>query len=255
MAEEATFAPGHQHGEECFVLYREWRRYHAVVVDTSSRFDRAEVLAARREREMFEGQLRARGCSGEALRRRERDVEIAAHGRPTIAPDPAGGPAHNVSGRALGWADFASVRPELAEAGRELLYHFGVGLAMIGTVRPDGGPRVHPISPVLTGGRLLAFLIPSPKLRDLLRDGRYALHSYPLPHNEDALYLAGRATAVRDAELRRAVAAVYVAERTTLPPPDLGAQSLVELSIERCLLTRTTGHGDPAPRHTVWRAG
>jgi hypothetical protein len=41
---------------------------------------------------MFERQLRALGCSGEALRRAERDAEIAAHGRPTIAPEPGGPP-------------------------------------------------------------------------------------------------------------------------------------------------------------------
>jgi hypothetical protein len=28
---------------------------------------------------------------------------------------------------------------------------------------------------------------------------------------------------------------------------------LFEFDIERCLYTKTTGHGDPAPRHTVWR--
>ena len=90
MAEEAVFASEHEHDEECLALYREWRRYHAVVVDTSGCFDRTELLAARREREMFERQLRARGCSGEVLRRQERDVEIATHGHPTITTDSAG---------------------------------------------------------------------------------------------------------------------------------------------------------------------
>ena len=88
VAEEPSVAPGHEHDERCAELYREWRRYHAVVVDTSGRFGRAELLAARHEREMFERQLRARGCSGEALRRQERDTEIAMHGRPTISPPP-----------------------------------------------------------------------------------------------------------------------------------------------------------------------
>jgi len=31
-------------------------------------------------------------------------------------------------------------------------------------------------------------------------------------------------------------------------------QDLFEFLIERCLLTRTTGHGDPSPRHVVWTA-
>ena len=84
MADPPRFAEGHEHTEECARLYAEWRRYHAVVLDASGRFTRAEVLAAVREREMFERQLRALGCSGEALRRLERDAEIAESGRPTI---------------------------------------------------------------------------------------------------------------------------------------------------------------------------
>ena len=34
----------------------------------------------------------------------------------------------------------------------------------------------------------------------------------------------------------------------------LAEQTLVEFFIERCLLTRTTGHGDPNPRHEIWHA-
>lgn len=84
MAEQPTFDEGHEHSEECAELYREWKRYHSVVLDASGRFSRQDVLTARREREMFERQLRALGCSGEALRRIERDAEIAEHGRPLL---------------------------------------------------------------------------------------------------------------------------------------------------------------------------
>jgi hypothetical protein len=45
----------------------------------------------------------------------------------------------------LTWAEFAHARPELAEAGRRLLYQFGVGLGFLATVRADGGPRLHPM--------------------------------------------------------------------------------------------------------------
>ncbi|MBM4415686.1 MAG: hypothetical protein FJ035_05455 [Chloroflexi bacterium] len=84
MAEAAAFALGHEHGEECRALYREWRRYHAVVQDTGGAFTRAELLQAVHARDMFERELRALGCSGEALRRAERDAEIAEHGRPLL---------------------------------------------------------------------------------------------------------------------------------------------------------------------------
>ncbi|MSQ41846.1 MAG: hypothetical protein EXR65_02265 [Dehalococcoidia bacterium] len=84
MAEQARFAAGHEHGEECAALYREWKRYHTVVQDTGGRFTRPQVLEALRERDKYEAQLRRLGCSGEALRRLERDAEIAEHGRPLL---------------------------------------------------------------------------------------------------------------------------------------------------------------------------
>ena len=84
MANIPQFAEGHEHTEECARLYAEWRLNHVVVLDSTGRFTRAQVLAAVREREMFERQLRTLGCSGEALRRLERDAEIAEFGRPAI---------------------------------------------------------------------------------------------------------------------------------------------------------------------------
>ncbi len=84
MAEQPRFAEGHAHTEECMRLYAEWRRSHAVVLDPAGRYDRGQHLAAGREREMFERQLRALGCSGEALRRLERDAEIEEFGAPRL---------------------------------------------------------------------------------------------------------------------------------------------------------------------------
>jgi hypothetical protein len=155
----------------------------------------------------------------------------------------------------VGWAELRRREPQLADDVRGLLYHFGVGLAFLGTVRPDGGPRLHPMCPLLTDDGLYAFIVPSPKQRDLLRDGRYAMHSFPLEDNEDATYLTGRATRVEDGERRLALSEQFVAERSAFavpPPPD--DHVLFEFSIEVVLLTRTTGHGDPTPRHAVWRA-
>jgi hypothetical protein len=68
----------------------------------------------------------------------------------------------------------------MAEEGRALLYDVGVGLGFLATVRLDGGPRVHPMCPLVSDEGLFAFIVPSPKLRDLHRGGRYALHSVPL---------------------------------------------------------------------------
>jgi hypothetical protein len=46
------------------------------------------------------------------------------------------------------------------------------------TLRLDGGPRVHPVSPWLGAGLLcVSFRDTSPKLREVARDARYALHT------------------------------------------------------------------------------
>jgi hypothetical protein len=153
------------------------------------------------------------------------------------------------------WAKFAAMRPDLASAGRHLLYQFSVGLAFLSTVRPDGGPRVHPVCPVLVSDRLLAHVIPSPKRDDLHRDSRYALHSFPSPDNEDAFYLTGRAQPLSDPGLAGSAAAQFLAERGIQTEPDGFADGeFFEFLLGRCLLTRTTGHGDWHPQHTTWAA-
>ncbi|BCJ26871.1 pyridoxamine 5'-phosphate oxidase family protein [Actinocatenispora sera] len=96
------------------------------------------------------------------------------------------------------WAEFAEAAPELAEAIRDLVHQFGQGFGFLATVRRDGGPRVHPVSPVITDDGLFCFLIDSPKRLDLERDGRYALHSFPADDRDDEAYLAGHAIPVRD---------------------------------------------------------
>jgi hypothetical protein len=154
------------------------------------------------------------------------------------------------------WREFRSVQPELAESATGLLYQFGVGLAFLATSRADGGPRVHPVCPVIVGDRLFALVVPSPKLGDLQRDGRYAMHSFPCPDNEDAAYLTGQATVSEDPATRAAVVDRFLAERSQIPiaESDLADQTLVEFGVETCMITRTTGHGDPHPEHAIWHA-
>jgi hypothetical protein len=158
-----------------------------------------------------------------------------------------------VSGPGLDWRGFSVLRPDLAAAGEQLLYQYGVGLAFLGTVRADGGPRLHPFCPVIDDG-LYAFIVPSPKRDDLHRDGRYALHSFPADENEDAFTLAGTVRPTEDGEVRGRLEARYRRERSQQAATSMGDQELFEFIIERCLLTRTTGHGDVSPRHVVWTA-
>src|SRR5690242_8265869 len=96
------------------------------------------------------------------------------------------------------WSDFAASNPTLAAGIRALLQQYGPGLAYLATVRPNGAPRLHPVSPVITDQGLYCFIVHSPKRRDLERDGRYALHSFPPEENDDEAILTGRATPVHN---------------------------------------------------------
>ena len=100
--------------------------------------------------------------------------------------------------RMASWSEFAADEPRLARAIHALLHQYGPGLGYLATVRADGGPRVHPVSPVITDEGLFCFVVDSPKRRDLERDGRYALHSFPPEDSDDEAYVAGRAEPVTD---------------------------------------------------------
>ena len=143
------------------------------------------------------------------------------------------------------WADLAAEAPELAEAGRTLIFQFGVGLGYLATVRRDGGPRIHPVCPFLANDDLYVFLVPSPKRSDLGRDPRYALHTFGPEKTDDEFYVTGRARKVVDAATR----AVAVAAYHTAVGDD---HDLFELSIDRVLHAKYKGHGDWPPIYTRW---
>ena len=72
------------------------------------------------------------------------------------------------------WGEFAAAQPELGAYGEARLKRTAGYLA---TVREDGTPRVHPVTPIIGEGRLLLFMEPtSPKGKDLQRGSRYQLH-------------------------------------------------------------------------------
>jgi hypothetical protein len=73
------------------------------------------------------------------------------------------------------WAEFVDADPALAAFARERLEGRIVYQA---TLRLDGGPRVHPVSPWIAAGLLcVSFRDTSPKRREVARDARYALHT------------------------------------------------------------------------------
>ena len=151
----------------------------------------------------------------------------------------------------LTWREFHEQCPEIAEPGQRLIYQFGLGLAFIATVRRDGGPRLHPVCPVIYSGGLYVFIVgDSPKRWDLVRDGRYALHSSPPKENDDAFCCTGPATPITDLALRGAVAGQ--AKHNVQAD-----EAQFELRIERALHTTWENPRQPNTRaiHTKWAAG
>jgi hypothetical protein len=74
----------------------------------------------------------------------------------------------------VSWQTLADAAPALAAFGAVRLHD---QVAYLATLKPDGSPRLHPVRPVVAGGRLFVFMeATSPKVRDLERDARYALH-------------------------------------------------------------------------------
>jgi hypothetical protein len=156
----------------------------------------------------------------------------------------------------LSWKQFSEVRPDLATLGASLLYEFGsIGLGFLATVRADGGPRVHPICPLLTDEGLYGFIVPGPKLDDLRRDTRYALHceTFPPPRHDDAFYVTGRASERDDPILRAALTDQFLHERQLDEPwAGFDDQALVEFGVERCLVTLTDARDGFPAGHTTW---
>jgi hypothetical protein len=151
------------------------------------------------------------------------------------------------------WSQFEQSNPEMAAAGRKLLYQFTVPLGYLATVRRDGGPRVHPMCPIQTEGRLYALIIPSPKRGDLLRDGRYALHTFPCVDRDDEFYVTGKATHRGDEGLTERVRAAFIATGGH----STGDEMLFELDIEHALLATYKKRGEPdafPPTYTKWHA-
>ena len=142
------------------------------------------------------------------------------------------------------WHAFETESPELASFGRERLDR---QVSFLATIRGDGGPRVHPVTPWILDGHLYVRMFDtSPKVADLTRDPRYALHS--MMDNDDGeggeFSLRGRAEQIRDAALV-AEAFAAVADFTDRP------LVLFELLVDEVMTTMYVGEETERRR---WRA-
>jgi Pyridoxamine 5'-phosphate oxidase len=101
------------------------------------------------------------------------------------------------------WADLEAGAPELARRARERLET--TSIALIGTLRKDGSPRISPIEPSFYENELLfGGMTWSLKVHDLKRDARCVVHSAVTGPSagEPELKLYGRAETA-DERLRR----------------------------------------------------
>jgi hypothetical protein len=148
------------------------------------------------------------------------------------------------------WSELAEQDPTLAAAGRELLYQYGPGLAYLATLRPDGAPRLHPVCPVVAHGGLYVFVgNQSPKLADLRRDGRFALHTFPRRDVDDEFMVSGVAIDAENTDAREPVYAAYIATGSTT-----SNDTLFELLVDRALHAQYEGRPSWPPAYSRWRA-
>jgi hypothetical protein len=121
------------------------------------------------------------------------------------------------------WAEFEREAPDVAEVAArvwpgQIALHRNEPLpkeapwfavSYLGTVRRDGGPRVHPICPILANGRLLAAIpLSSPKGWDLRRDPRCVIHAMPGVDDDELCIRAVARDVSGDAAIRAGARAV-----------------------------------------------
>jgi hypothetical protein len=143
----------------------------------------------------------------------------------------------------MSWKHLEDQQPDLAAFGAERL---NGQVAYLATVRKDGSPRLHPMTPIIGQGHLFVFMEPtSPKGRDLQRDGRYAIHC-SVSDNSGAsgeFLVTGEAHLVADPELRG-----LAARLSSYTPRD--RYILFEFDVERAA---STTYPDDQPLRRFWK--
>jgi Pyridoxamine 5'-phosphate oxidase len=122
----------------------------------------------------------------------------------------------------LTWAELETAAPDITARGRELLERFQ--FVFVGTLTKNGSPRVNPCEAYVIDGHLLLNMMPqSLKALDLLRDTRIYVHS-PVTSKDASeggeFKLAGRASVLEDAALRRKLDDLFWEMIRWRPAPD-----------------------------------
>jgi hypothetical protein len=118
-------------------------------------------------------------------------------------------------------------------------------VAYLATIKKDGSPRLHPVTPFIGNGMLFMFTEPSsPKIGDLRRDGRYALHCSVDRREGDPLIeflVSGMAQAIGNADVRW-----QAAEKIAASPVVTNGYVLFEFRVDNALLIEYDDEGKRA---------
>jgi hypothetical protein len=143
------------------------------------------------------------------------------------------------------WREFEQASPDLAKFAFDRL---NGAVAYLATVRRNGSPRVHPVTPIIGQGRFFLFMEPtSPKGFDLRNNGRYAMHS-SVANTRGGLgecFITGRGIAIEDDATRR-----IAAEVSSYTPAE--RYVLFELTVESIV---TTVYDEGRPVRNRWNEG
>ncbi len=101
----------------------------------------------------------------------------------------------------MSFRELEAAAPEIAAVAREHIS--SRRLALLGTIRPDGWPRISPIEPAFVDGDLVLGIIASPKVEDLRREPRCVLHNLVVggSGSEPEVKLTGRAAPTEDGRI------------------------------------------------------
>ncbi|MGB2693985.1 MAG: pyridoxamine 5'-phosphate oxidase family protein [Dehalococcoidia bacterium] len=148
------------------------------------------------------------------------------------------------------WSEFEAAAPDLAARGRERFE--ATGLALVGTIRKDGTPRISPLEPLIADGELyLGMMWQSRKALDLLRDPRCVVHSTVSKPDasEGEFKLWARVRDVQNPQERERCADAYEAKIQWRPTEPY---HLFAADIESASFIQSTGEEQFVMR---WRAG
>ncbi len=149
------------------------------------------------------------------------------------------------------WRQFGSAEPELAALGVAMFAR--TGLALVGTLRRDGWPRISPVEPFIVDGQLyLGMMWRSRKALDLLRDPRCVVHSTVSDREgtEGEFKVYGRAVEVTGLDERQRFGdAVYAAIGLRPEEPEFHCFAI---AIESVVFSQLR---DEQFHRQIWKAG